>query len=176
MSVVIKNNPVAPLEFSFLWSLGSVETMQNSIDDDSGDANDDASGGAAIDFGLILVVGSSPINRIVISRIGEKAGLRTVCATPDGARAALGDALPVLAILDGGADDRECDRLLDHLAGLRRFVAGGHAPMAIFLSNRAATAQPGRHAAIDKVMAKPVMPDRLQPVIQEMVDRLQRPL
>lgn len=147
--------------------------MQNSTDDNRDGAGVNA--GSAIDFGLALVVGSSPISRIVVSRISERAGLRTVSAAPDEAKAAFGEALPVLVILDCVAENRECARLLDHLARLRRFVDGGHAPMVIFLSDRAATARPGRHAVIDEVVAKPVMPDRLQPMIQEMVDRLQRP-
>lgn len=147
--------------------------MQNSFDDKADGA--EASDGAAVDFGLVLVVGSSPINRIVVSRISEKAGLRTICATPDEAQAAFDKTLPVLVILDGGVDNRECAPLLERLAGLRRSVAGERVPMVIFLSNRTTAGQQGRHAVIDRVVTKPVMPDRLQPVIQEMIDRLRRP-
>lgn len=147
--------------------------MQNSIDDNADGA--DVTDATGIDFGLVMVVGSSPINRIVVSRISEKAGFRTICTAPEEARAAFGEVLPVLVILDGGDDNRECARIIEHLSGVRRPVTGGLVPIVIFLSSRTATVQPGGNAAIDKVVAKPVMPDRLQPVIQEMIDRLQQP-
>ena len=137
------------------------------------DSTDDNAAGAALDFGLVLVVGSSPINRIVVSRIGERAGFRVVSAAPDRAWAALSDPLPALVVVDGGADSGECDPFIDELDGLRRPVAGRRAPLVILLSGHRA-AHPGRRSVVDAVVAMPITPETLQPVMQDMIRDLQR--
>lgn len=139
--------------------------MQNSTNDNTA--------AAALDFGLVLVVGSSPVNRVVVSRIGERAGLRVVSTTPDQVGTALSDPLPILVVLDGGADNDECDLFIDELDRLRRPVADRRAPLVILLSNHR-TPDPDRESAVDAVIAKPIMPDTLQPVMQDMIRDLQR--
>lgn len=139
--------------------------MQNSMNDNAD--------GAALDFGLVLVVGSSPVNRVVVSRIGERAGFRVVAATPDQAGAALSDPLPALVVVDGGADDGECDPFMDTLDGLRRAVSGRRAPLVILLSSHR-SADPDRQGTVDAVIAKPIVPEALQPVMQDMIRDLQR--
>lgn len=139
--------------------------MQNSTNDNAG--------GATLDFGLVLVVGSSPVNRIVVSRIGERAGFRVISTTPDRAATALSDPLPILVVLDGGADNDECDPFIDELDRLRRPVSGRRAPLVILLSNRQVPA-PDREDAVDAVIAKPITPEMLQPVMQDMISDLKQ--
>ena len=126
----------------------------------------------ATDFGLALVVGSSPINRIVVASIAERAGLKVVAETPETAGAALNARRPGTVILDGGADDRDCERLMEGLAA-QRLAGGGRTPFVILLSNRnSSEALPPRGGTIDAIVAKPITPDRLQPLIRSMMDRV----
>ena len=137
--------------------------------DDAASVRDHA---PAANFDLALVVGSSQINRIVVSRIAERAGLKVLVETPDSAGATLASRLPGTVILDGGADNRECERLMESLAA-QRLAAGGRAPFVILLSNtNPAPGQPPKGGTIDAIVAKPITPDRLQPLIQSMMDRV----
>ena len=125
-----------------------------------------------VNFDLALVVGSSPINRIVVSRIAERAGLKVLVEEPGTAEATLAAKLPGTVILDGGADNRECEQLMESLAA-QRLAAGGRAPFVILLSNaNPAPGQPPKGGTIDAIVAKPITPDRLQPLIQSMMDRI----
>lgn len=138
------------------------------------DTNDGALAGAdeAVDFGLALVVGSSSITRVVVSRIAERAGLRTDCRTPEEAQPVVAGRVPAIAILDGGVDGRDCDGLVQHLSALRRAVGQTWAPLLILLDNTLrATREPG-DGIVDVVLSKPVTPDRLQPIIRDLIDRL----
>lgn len=133
--------------------------------------------GDAIDFGLVLVVGSSPVNRIVVSRIAEQAGFRAACRPPDAAAACLSGRLPAMVIVDGGAEDREYEPLAQRLADLRRPVATSRqAPLVVLLGKGGATVPHlcGRNI-VDTVVAKPITPDRLQPVIRDMIEQLRKP-
>lgn len=121
---------------------------------------------------LALVVCSSHINRIVVSRIAERAGLKVLSETPEGAVETLAARLPGTVILDGGADDRECEQLMEGLAS-QRLMAGGPTPFVILLSNaNPGPGRPPRGGTIDAIVAKPITPERLQPLIQSMIDRM----
>ncbi len=124
------------------------------------------------DFDLALVVGTSPVNRVVVSRIAERAGLKVVATSPQEAASTLKSRWPGIVILDGGADDRECDSVLESLAA-QRLAAGGRAPFVILLQNASPRqGQPMRGGTIDAIVAKPITPDRLQPMIRSMIDRV----
>lgn len=126
----------------------------------------------SVDFGLALVVASSQINRIVVSRIAERAGLKVVAEGPERAVEILSARLPGTVILDGGSDDRDCEALMERLAAHRQ-TAGDHTPFVILLSNQHPPAgQPAKGGTIDVVVAKPITPDRLQPLIQSLIDRV----
>ena len=120
---------------------------------------------------LALVVGTSQINRIVVSRIAERAGLKVLSETPDSAGATLAARLPGTVILDGGADNRECERLMESLAAQRR-AAGGPTPFVILLSTTNPPDGQPKGGTIDAIVAKPITPERLQPLIQRMIDRV----
>ena len=129
-----------------------------------------ADAGAAVDFGLALVVAASPVTRVVVSRIAERTGLRTLSCTPEEAQPAVDGCLPAIALLSGGADGHDCDRLLERLAAKRRPAGRAQAPLTVLLIN--SNTQRPQDDLADIVMPKPVTPDRLQPVIRDLMDRL----
>ena len=123
------------------------------------------------DLNLALVVSGSPITRIVVARIAERAGLKAIEETPENAATVLLSRRPGMVLLDGGAENCDCDCLLDSLAA-QRVAAGMRVPFVVLLSN---VTQPGRmqtDGPIDTVVAKPVTPERLLPLIMSTLDRL----
>ena len=119
------------------------------------------------DFSKVLVVGKSPINRVVVSKIVERAGLKPISEAPEGAERALRAHAPGTIVLDGGADNKDCDGLIAGIAAARR--TGGHAPAVILLSNRVGTPESlDLPNIVDAVVAKPITPECLQPVIDRL--------
>ena len=59
-------------------------------------ANDD------VNFGHVLVVGRSPVNCIVVAKIVERSGLRSVSQVPEKAIEVLFSLRPGTVVLDGG--------------------------------------------------------------------------
>ncbi|WP_330998558.1 ANTAR domain-containing protein [Ollibium composti] len=119
------------------------------------------------DFSKVLIVARSPINRIVVAKIVERAGLKPIAEPPEAAEKALRAQAPGTVVLDGGPDNRDCDVLMAGIAAAR--TAGGHVPAVILLSNRVGTPEsldlPG---VVDAVVAKPITPECLQPVIDRL--------
>lgn len=125
-----------------------------------------------LDFDLALVVAYSHVNRIVISRIAERAGLKVILSSPQDAGAKLMARWPGMVILDGGADNRDCEPLMESLAA-QRLAAGGKAPFVILLQNAIPpSGQPQKGGTVDAIVAKPITPERLQPLISSMMDRV----
>lgn len=123
----------------------------------------------AVDFSNVLVVAKSPINRIVVAKIVQQAGLRPVMEAPETAAHAPGGFNACVVILDGGPNNADCDGLLSHIAALRR-VTGRALPAVILLSNRVGTTTSlGLSEIIDEVVAKPLTPEKLQPVIERLI-------
>jgi CheY-like chemotaxis protein len=130
--------------------------------------------GTSADFTRVLVVGRSPINRVVVSKIVERSGLKPISEPPETAEKALQVFLPAAVVLDGGADNRDCDGLLPAIAMARR-LAGGSAPSVVLLSNRNGTPQGlGLSGIVDVVVAKPITLERLQPVIERLIGHCRR--
>lgn len=124
----------------------------------------------SVNFTLVLVVGKSQINCVVVSKIVERSGLKAVSEVPDSAAKALASLKPGVVILDGGADNRDCDAALIQIAEQRRAFAR-NVPCVILLSTRGVNSEsPLLGRAVDAVVAKPFTPESLQPV----VDRLLR--
>ncbi len=73
------------------------------------------------DFSHVLVVGKSPINRVVVSKIVEKSGLKPISESPETAAKALRSLIPGAVVLDGGADNKDCDTLM---SGIDALAAG----------------------------------------------------
>ncbi|WP_245476173.1 response regulator [Mesorhizobium sp. M7A.F.Ca.CA.001.05.1.1] len=118
-----------------------------------------------------LVVGRSPINRVVISKIVERSGLKPISESPDTAARILRSLIPGAVVLDGGADNKDCDNLMSSIDALRR-ASGKSLPPVILLSTKNGTTESlGLPGVIDVVIAKPITPERLQPVIDRLIGR-----
>lgn len=145
--------------------------VEPGFDEDRSFETRDPSIGMMPDPSRVLVVGNSQINRIVVARIVEKTGLKPVTETPVTAVRILPLLFPGLVVLDGGADNRECDALTGGIAALRR-VSGKDVPAVILLSNRTGDpetlALPG---VIDAVVTKPFTTEQLQPVVERLLER-----
>ena len=123
------------------------------------------------DLGRVLVVGRSQINRIVVSRIVERSGLKPVSETPLTAVRVLPLLFPGLVVLDGGPDNRDCDGLVPGIMALRR-ISSRDVPAVILLSNRTGTPESlSLKGKIDSVVPKPFTTDQLQPVVELLLER-----
>jgi CheY-like chemotaxis protein len=119
----------------------------------------------------VLVVGKSPINRVVISKIVERSGLKPISESPDMAAKTLRLLVLAVIVLDGGADNRDCDALMPGIEMLRR-ASGKSLPAVVLLSTKNGTPESlGLSNVVDAVVAKPITPERLQPVIDRLVNR-----
>ena len=119
----------------------------------------------------VLVVGRSPINRVVISKIVERSGLKPISESPDTAAKVLRSVIPGAVVLDGGVDNKDCDNLMSGIDALRR-ASGRSLPPVILLSTKNGTPESlGLSSVIDVVVAKPITPERLQPVIDRLISR-----
>ncbi|BCM17404.1 response regulator [Mesorhizobium sp. J8] len=128
-------------------------------------------GAIAADLSKVLVVGKSSINRVVVSKIVEKSGLKPISEPPEAAEKTLTGQLPGGVILDGGPDNKDCDRLMSTIDALRR-ASGKSLPAVILLSTRNGTPESlGLSSVVDAVVAKPITPERLQPVVDRLVGR-----
>jgi CheY-like chemotaxis protein len=120
---------------------------------------------------LVLVIGRSRINSIVVGRIAERSGLRSLSQQPEHAVDAISAHEPAAVILDGGADNRDCDGLLVTLKTARS-ASGGKFPVVILLSTRnVAHVSADDSDVIDAVVAKPILPEMLQPVLDRLLGR-----
>lgn len=123
----------------------------------------------AANLSLVLIVCSSPINRIVITRIAEQAGLKTACETPQRAVEALPSRQPGLVILDCGANHEEHLPVAAAIVDHRRASASG-LPLLIVLSTKDLPADSPFTNIADAILAKPIRPDALQPKIEQLVE------
>lgn len=122
-----------------------------------------------VDFSRVLVVGRSQINRVVVSKIVERSGLKPVSQSPEAAAAMLRSLVPGAVVLDGGADNKDCDGIMSSIAAARQ-ASGKALPAVILLSNRNGTPQTlDLSSTIDEVVAKPITTERLQPVIDRLI-------
>lgn len=118
------------------------------------------------DFSKVLVVGRSRINLVVVSKIVERTGLRPIPESPEMAGKTLKTIVPGAVVLDGGADNKDCDDLLSDLEAMRR--ASGK-PSVILLSTKTGAAGDVEvSGVIDAVVAKPITPELLQPVLSRL--------
>lgn len=131
--------------------------------------DNDNDGKLSIDFSRVLVVGKSPVNRIVVSKIVERSGLKPISESPETAARALQVFLPATVVLDGGRDNTDCDCVLEGIAAARK-AAGSAKPAVILLSNRTGTMESlDLPDVIDVVVAKPITPEQLQPIIDRLI-------
>jgi CheY-like chemotaxis protein len=122
---------------------------------------------------LVLIVCSSPISRIVVSRIVEQAGLKPICETPHSAAEALSSRQPGLVIVDCGPNHEEHHPMAPAIVDRRR-AAGSSLPMLIVLSTKGLPPDSPFANIADAVVAKPITPDALQPTIEQLVEDARR--
>ncbi|MER8847064.1 MULTISPECIES: response regulator [unclassified Mesorhizobium] len=123
------------------------------------------------DSSRVLVVGKSPINRVVVSKIVERSGLKPLSESPEMAVKTLRSLIPGAVVLDGGPDNKDCDTLMSSIDTLRR-ATGKALPPVILLSTKNDTPESlGLAHVVDVVVAKPITPERLQPVIDRLTGR-----
>lgn len=130
----------------------------------------------AADLAHALVVAASPVNRIVFSRIAERACLKVRAAVPAEAEQALGACpagnaagLVIVDVADGAAGGLE---FLERLAALRE-SSPRRLPLVIAI---AGTRNGDGFAApwCDATVTRPVTPEALQPVIEKLVAKARR--
>lgn len=127
-----------------------------------------------VDLGLALVVGRSRINLVVVSKIAERAGLRCETCTPEEVAGKLAALSPGMLVLDGGPADEDCRDLYPELAARRR-SSPKHLPATVLLSTAPSDPQAfGAGGAIDAVVAKPITPDNLQPLLHKLIEMARR--
>ncbi len=124
--------------------------------------------GGIADLSRVMVVGRSRITQVVVAKIVEGLGLRPLVESPESAVQALRSMLPGIVVLDGGPENRDCDPLMPVLAALRRGT-GGLRPALVLLSTRmASSASLSLTGLVDAVVAKPITPEQLQPVLSRL--------
>jgi CheY-like chemotaxis protein len=142
------------------FSVGSGHRFQ--LDEESGD-------GDSANLAAVLVVGKSRVTRVVVSKIVERSGLRPSAESPENAAWLLKTLRPGTVILDGGADNGDCNLLFADIAAQRR-QSGRDLPRVILLSTRTGTPESlSLSHLVDAVVAKPITPEGLQPVVDRLL-------
>ncbi|HHZ08267.1 MAG TPA: response regulator transcription factor [Rhizobiales bacterium] len=127
--------------------------------------------GDDVNFGQVLVVGRSPVNCVVVAKIVERSGLRSVSQVPEKAIELLYSLRPGTVVLDGGPTNGDCDEVLARIDAQRR-ATGRKVPAVILLSTREMLSEDVLGFSIDAVVAKPFTPDTLQPVVEGLLRRI----
>lgn len=115
---------------------------------------------------VAVLVAASPVNRIVISRILERCGLRVIAAEPPSTAHACAREPVAMVVLDCKGDGSEHEDLLAKLTGLGS--TNGGAPRIVLLATKSARAEASANG-IDAVLAKPVTEDKLQPLVERLL-------
>jgi CheY-like chemotaxis protein len=121
---------------------------------------------------LVLVVSGSRVTAVVAKRIVERTGLKCACIKPAQLDEALSKSRPAAVILDD--EPQAGARIADHRRA-KSSVAGysGAGPTVILLATNGPVLQAGKDSAhIDAVIAKPITPDNLQPVLYNVLARI----
>jgi CheY-like chemotaxis protein len=127
-----------------------------------------------LNFSQVLVVGRSPINRIVIAKIAERSGLKPIAETLERATATLSSLKPGMVVVDASAPSKDCDQVLVALRDRRR-ASGKNLPRVILLS--VANGDANSRAAnqfVDAIIAMPITTETLQPVIDRLLAEAQK--
>ncbi|WP_309083380.1 response regulator [Chelativorans sp.] len=121
---------------------------------------------------MVLVVAASPINRIVISRTIERAGMRATTTSPETALDALGERRPAMVIVDEGGQEGLLTLLFGEIARLRAGDAG--LPRVVLVVEPSQQRGKSYGGIVDAVVVKPLTPEGLQPIVQRLADNGKR--
>ncbi|WP_404933732.1 response regulator [Nitratireductor sp. L15S-10] len=148
---------------------------KEAIDRLSADTEGAAAGTCVADPTQALVVAASPVNRIVLSRIAQRAYLKVQAMEPVEARRILSAASPLsrpgLVIVDIDAQLQMTDTLFLHLQR-HRSVSPRRLPLVITIIPSRLDASP-RADHVDAQVVRPVTQEALQPVIQRLLTAVQ---
>ncbi len=129
-----------------------------------------ADDGGPADLSRVMVVGRSRITQVVVAKIIEGLGLKPIVETPETAVKALRSLLPGIIVLDGGPENCDCEALMPAIDTLRR-ATGGLRPALVLLSTRLGNpAILSLSSSFDAVVAKPITPEQLQPVLSQLLN------
>ncbi|MET3661648.1 response regulator [Aquamicrobium ahrensii] len=120
------------------------------------------------DLSRVMVVGRSRITQVVVAKIVEGLGLRPLVESPESAMQTLRSVLPGIVVLDGGPENRDCETLMPALAALRRETAGLRPALVLLSTRMAPSGNPLLSSPVDAVVAKPITPEQLQPVLSRL--------
>lgn len=121
----------------------------------------------------VLVVTQSRVNGVVVERIVERTGMRGLVLTPDEACRSFETLRPAIVVLDGGPGNRDCTPLYPLLTATRR--AAGSGPAVLMLTTGITSPDKlGILSIVDTTVAKPITPDRLQPILAGLRDSAAR--
>lgn len=119
----------------------------------------------------VVAVGNVPVNLVVVTRVAERARLKAVALSPGDALRCLTLLKPIILVVDGGADNQECDTLIDTIDHCRQSNGQGH-PRLLFLSTAPKTEKQSLlHPVIDAVVAKPIVPERLEALLTSLAQQ-----
>ncbi|MBD0413098.1 response regulator [Oryzicola mucosus] len=126
---------------------------------------------APVDASRVLIVATSRINRIVVAKIIERSGLKILSDLPENAESILDRLTPGTVILDCGPENRDCEHLMTRLATLRQNTQDGLPKVVLLTSRLPAAANIVVSEAVDAVVPKPIIPERLQAVVDRLSGR-----
>lgn len=113
-----------------------------------------------------LIVSTSPVTRIVIARTVEGVYLRPDAVTPEAAVRALRTSKPRIVIIEASASNDSLKPLMSELALRRREKA---LPRVVLIADATTHRDmPPLEGLFDAVVAKPLTPDGLQPVLERL--------
>ncbi|MEQ1953905.1 response regulator [Mesorhizobium sp. CN2-181] len=118
---------------------------------------------------MVLLVGRSRINAVVVSRIVQRSGLHSISEPPERAADVLASMQPALVILDGGSKNADCEDLMPSIRAMRRTV--GRPAVILLSTGNFAEITPAYADIVDAVVSKPILPELLQPIVDRLVGR-----
>lgn len=126
-----------------------------------------------VNCSLVMVIASSAVDRVVVSRIIERAGLKVATCAADTAPELLQRTMPCVVVAEQGTGEAERAALRNVAETRARSAAG--LPFVIALS-RPGLPSTGRgdDGDADAVIAMPITPDGLAPVVLKLVEQARR--
>ncbi|WP_338530656.1 response regulator [Nitratireductor thuwali] len=122
-----------------------------------------------------LVVASSPISRIVISRTIERCYIKAIAVTPEVAQREFMHRDPGLVIIDTAAAPDLLHALFDGIAQRRRTAFPALPRVVLICGPGEAERLDAYRYLIDTVAGKPITPDILQPIIDRVIKQHTQP-
>lgn len=125
-----------------------------------------------VNFSLVMAVAASTVNRIVVSRIIEGAGLKAIACEAQAMLESMQRTMPCVVVAEEGAGESE-QAALRRVAEVRARSANG-LPLLVVLSRPGSALAARPEGEADAVVSMPFTPDRLAPVVLRLVERARK--